>query len=211
MTINPVQFDKFHLPVRKVLTRLGYADGKTILDDKINDILQQEIETAKKLLAPKQVEAFGTVSYAGVKNVNIEPGCRIDSFDIFQLFHECNLAAGFAVTIGPALEQKRDEYLKEKETTRALMLDAAGSVAVEELAEITHRQIERLYNDKGYIVSRRFSPGYGDWSVSGQKELLNWLGAAQIGIKLTEAFQMLPEKSVSAVIGLKKKQNKPVR
>jgi len=61
MTINPVQFDKFHLPLKKVLARLGYANGKTVLDDKINDTLQQEIETAKKLLAPKQVEAFGAV------------------------------------------------------------------------------------------------------------------------------------------------------
>jgi hypothetical protein len=206
MTINPVQFDKFALPLNKVLARLGYAGGKTKLDSKINDILREEIETAQKLLSPKQVEAFGALSFAGAKGVNIEPSYIIGSRDIIKLLKGCGLAAGFAVTIGPALEQKRDQCLKDKETTRALVLDAAGSVAVEELAGITNRQIERLYAEKGYAATRRFSPGYGDWNVSGQKDLLDWLGAGQIGIKLTDAFEMLPEKSVSAILGLKKQR-----
>ena len=207
MISNPVQFGKFSLPLDKVLARLGYASGKTKLDSKINDILNEEIETAQKLFSPKQVEAFGTLKLAGQKNIYIEPSYSLESMDIFDLFKGCINAAGFAVTIGPALEQKRDQYMRDKETTRALVLDAAGSVAAEELAEIANGQIVRSSAQKGYTATRRFSPGYGDWNVSGQKNLLEWLGAERIGIKLTENFQMLPEKSVSAILGLKKQCN----
>jgi cobalamin-dependent methionine synthase I len=56
---------------------------------------------------------------------------------------------------------------------------------------------------RGLVTTRRYSPGYGDWGVSAQKDFLAWLGAGHIGIKLTESSQMLPEKSVSAILGIK--------
>ena len=202
MTINPVQFPKFSLPLNKVLARLGYAAGKTKLDAKIKDILDEELEAAGRLFTPRQVLASSAAELSGAA-VLLIPSFTIESMDIFKLFTGCSQAAGFAVTIGPALEARRDRYLKDKETTRALMLDAAGSVAAEELADITNAQIKKEAAKRGLTATRRFSPGYGDWSVSGQKGLLNWLGAGQIGIKLTDSFQMIPEKSVSAIIGLR--------
>ena len=204
MPINPTQFSKLQIPLNKVLVRLGYATGKTNIDSNINDILKEEIETAGKLLAPRQVQSFSKIALAGGNKIHLEPFFAIESTDIFKLMNNCEEAAGFAVTIGPALEAKRDQYLKDKETTRALVLDAAGSVAAEELAEITNAQITAEAAKRGLATTRRFSPGYGNWAISSQKEFLKWLGAGQIGIKLNENFEMLPEKTVSAIIGLKR-------
>ena len=72
----------------------------------------------------------------------------------------------------------------------------------EELAEITNKQISDNENKKGLKTTMRFSPGYVDWDIKGQKDFLKWLGAEAIGIKLTKNFQMLPEKSVSAILGV---------
>ena len=202
MTINPVQFSKFELSLNKVLSRLGYASGKTNIDAKTQEIIDEEIDTAKRLFSPKQVIASDAIKLSGGK-ISLEPSFTIESYDIFKLLQKCSVAFGFAVTIGPALEARRDIYLKDKETTRALVLDAAGSVAVEELARITNNQIAADIMQNGFAFTRRFSPGYGDWALSGQKELLSWLGAEQIGIIHTDTFQMIPEKSISAILGQK--------
>jgi cobalamin-dependent methionine synthase I len=50
----------------------------------------------------------------------------------------------------------------------------------------------------------RFSPGYGDLSLSVQSDLLNVLDARRnIGLTLSDSLMMIPQKSVTAIVGLK--------
>ncbi len=52
-------------------------------------------------------------------------------------------------------------------------------------------------------LSKRFSPGYGDLSLEIQKNLLAYLDAhRRIGIELTENYLMIPQKSVTAILGV---------
>ena len=53
-------------------------------------------------------------------------------------------------------------------------------------------------------MTPRFSPGYGDWELSAQKDILRVCGGNQIGISVSDNFMMSPQKSVSAVFGLVK-------
>lgn len=54
-------------------------------------------------------------------------------------------------------------------------------------------------------VRPRFSPGYGDFALSHQEKFLNAINATKlIGITLSEGGIMIPEKSVSAIMGLSK-------
>lgn len=203
MAINPVQFPRFEIPLHKVLARLGYASGKTQLDAATESLISEEITAAQRLIVPRQVVSSSQINRTAPERIMLEPGFEIASRDIFKLLEQCVTAFGFAVTIGNNLEVRRNRYLEEKETTRGLILDAVGSVAAEELAEITHRQIIEESKRDGRTVTHRFSPGYGDWTVVGQKDFLAWLGADAIGIRLTTSFQMLPEKSVSAILGVR--------
>lgn len=200
MVSYPQQFSRIEIPYAKVLARLGYAQGKTRLDTAAETLVREAIGTAEKLISAKQVIASSVVTLSGEDTVLLEPGLTIYSRKIHELLKDSARAFGFAVTIGGALEEKRGALLAEKETARALALDAAGSVAAETLAELTQRQIA---GENGR-TTLRFSPGYGDWRLSGQKDFLGWLGAGQIGIRLTENYQMIPEKSVSAILGIKK-------
>jgi len=54
-------------------------------------------------------------------------------------------------------------------------------------------------------LTPRFSPGYGDLSLDHQKGLLKYVEADKIGISLSETMVMLPEKSITAVIGWKER------
>jgi len=194
------------IPFEKVLSRLGYLSGKTRIDKTLEEAIATEIALAKKLLSPKYVLADSYVQLSEPDETRLEPGLKIKSKDIHNILRGCVKAFGFALTIGPYLEEKRNLFIKEKQTTKALILDAAGSVAAEEFAESINKAFETEAAKENLALTRRFSPGYGDWDISGQKDFLLWLGAQKIGIELNEKFQMNPEKSVSAIIGAKRNE-----
>lgn len=195
---------KIQIDRAKVLARLGHAAGKTVIDAKTEALIAEETSVAEKLISPRQVSASSAVRETAPGNLSLEPDFMIQSRDIAALLSGCGKAFGFAVTIGPHLEAKRDSYIKEGQAARALVLDAIGSVAAEELAEQAHAQARAEAAKEGLTATRRFSPGYGDWPLSAQRDFLKWLGAGMIGVKLNANFQMTPEKSVSAILGIKK-------
>ena len=54
----------------------------------------------------------------------------------------------------------------------------------------------------GFVISRRFSPGYCDWDVSQQKMIFEAVNADSIGVHLTDECLMIPKKSISGIIGI---------
>lgn len=53
-------------------------------------------------------------------------------------------------------------------------------------------------------LAERFSVGYGDFVLSNQRKILEYLSADKLlGIKLSESCIMTPRKSVTAIIGVK--------
>ncbi len=203
MEIKKLDFTKLEIPLNKLFARLGYLSGKTELDKKLRTEIEEELILARKLFNPKYVIAESVILFGANNEVLLEPGLKILSNDIRRLLHGCIKALGFAVTIGPALEIKRDDYANEKNTAKALLLDAIGSVAAEEMAETINKMLKEEAAKENLNLTRRFSPGYGDWDIKNQTEFLKWLGADKIGIKLTSQMQMLPEKSISALIGIR--------
>ena len=55
---------------------------------------------------------------------------------------------------------------------------------------------------QGLVRRWRFSPGYGDWPIQAQPEMLRLAKAHEIGISLTSSLMLTPRKSVTAIIGL---------
>ena len=205
MSINISRSSKFEIPYEKVLSRLGYLRGKTALDPKLENSIKEQLELAKKLVDIKYVLADSYIEFGKPDETLLNPDLKLKSKDLYELFHGCARAAGFAVTAGSALEKKRDLSIEEKNPANALILDAIGSVAVEEAADVINKEIAAEAAKENFSLTRRFSPGYGDWDVSCQKDFLKWLGAEKIGIKLSDKSAMMPEKSVSAIMGLRLK------
>lgn len=188
---------------KAVLAHLGYAPGMTSLDATTAALISDEIVGARTLIVPREAVAHAPVVRPAPGTVSLAPGLVIVSGHIDRLLAPCTEAYGLAVTIGPHLEAQRDRYLARGETTRALILDAIGSVAAEALAEEAHARIRAEAEARGMTATPRFSPGYGDWPVSAQADVLRWLAADGIGICLTDQSQMIPEKSVSAILGIR--------
>lgn len=80
---------------------------------------------------------------------------------------------------------------------QALIYDAAGTAAVEQLCDDFCAAI--------HTVGSRFSPGYGDLPLAFQAQLLQRLQADRyLGVCLTDSLLMTPVKSVTALAALEK-------
>ena len=54
----------------------------------------------------------------------------------------------------------------------------------------------------GLCPTTRFSPGYGDFDIAHQKDIIRLLNCdRRIGLTLTGGYMLIPSKSVTAVIG----------
>jgi hypothetical protein len=107
-------------------------------------------------------------------------------------------------TIGEELESKVSQLNQKGELAKAVILDAMGSVAAENAADFLNLQICEWCQKRGLAASQRFSPGYGDWSLEGQRFIFSVLPAERIKVKLNPSCMMIPRKSVSFAIKIGK-------
>lgn len=107
-----------------------------------------------------------------------------------------------AVTIGEDIENAITDHFKTNKYTHSVLLDAAATTAVEMAADSMEKTIKQEVQKKGYQTLMRFSPGYGDWDITFQPQMLHLATADEIGITLTDSMMLIPRKSVTAVIGL---------
>ncbi len=117
-----------------------------------------------------------------------------------SVFEGLERVAYCVCTIGPPLEEEVTRLSDEGELLRAVVLDAAGSVAAEATAEYMDGCIREAAAGLGLKTSCRASPGYGDWDVREQAKIFRIVPAERIGVTLSESSMMIPRKSVSFAI-----------
>ena len=126
----------------------------------------------------------------------------VTSRDLARALFGCRQAFLFCATIGAGVDRIIAKYSRTKPSA-AVMAQAAGAAAIESFCDfICHRITEKQWN-KHISLRPRFSAGYGDFSLSYQKEMFRVLDCTKhIGVSLTDSLMMTPSKSVSAVIGV---------
>ena len=125
---------------------------------------------------------------------------RAKSASLARHLSGCGAAVLFAATTGMEAERRRKQA-SVTSGARALALDAAGSAAVERFCDLVCQGFAREFPGKS--LRPRFSPGYGDLPLEAQRPLLGALDSGRrIGVTLTDALMMMPQKSVSAIVGV---------
>ncbi|MBI4666926.1 MAG: hypothetical protein HY751_11030 [Nitrospinae bacterium] len=198
----------FTIDETRVLREMKVPHAKTVAEIEEKPLaaaIKRSIEKAYTLIEGKGV--FRTYALSGVgKDMVAGP----ETGDLFQGLHMVKLLAGcdyatlMAATIGPRLEAEVERLQKAGELTGAFILEMIGGWMGDYMAERVDDRIAREIERAGYGRTMRFSPGYGDWSLNHQPDVLRLSEAARIGIMVTEYNIMIPRKSVSAVIGWKR-------
>jgi hypothetical protein len=166
-----------------------------------DDLLDQACMAAKLLAKPRgcwQIYSYCTQT----ATIKYGTGFTLASKSITRHLAEAVKIAVCAVTIGDDLEHAVSEHFAKGEYTAGLLLDAAGSSAVETIADAVNALIADQEAQSGYSAIRRFSPGYGDWSITDQSKILALAGADVINLSATTSCMLQPRKSVTAIIGL---------
>ena len=142
--------------------------------------------------------------------IKSQPNCQLQGKKIGQHLAGCEKIIALSVTIGEDVEDDISARFKDGEYTLALLMDAAATAAVEQIADGLEKALAPKMAAQGFAMKWRFSPGYGDWPLEQQPELLRLAQADKIGVSLTTSLMLLPRKSITAIIGLYRKQENSV-
>lgn len=147
--------------------------------------LTRSAEEARGLLAPR-------IRYAPVLGENAATWISPDS-----PVHA--IATGrrgwvYVATIGRSLELRVQEHFRASRYLEGVLLDAAGSVAVEALADLIQQACGRD------PANARYSPGYCGWKLDAQPALLEALGAADLGVRVLTSHAMEPLKTTTGIV-----------
>lgn len=114
----------------------------------------------------------------------------------------CHEVYAFAATTGIGAERLLNKYNRIS-PGRAFIFDAIGSAAIEAFCDYLNAYLREKAEESGHFLRPRFSPGYGDFPIEYQPDLLRVLDTnRKLNLTLTDSFLMVPTKSVTAIIGI---------
>lgn len=190
-----------HVAEADVLRRLEIATAGS-MHPKIREAVGEMTGVAHELIAPAMVYEIYPVAGVGRDHVQLHNGARLGGTCLVSLLEAAREVAIAVCTIGIGLERKVEEYLGGKKTLQAVLLDSIGSAAVDGVAREANHLIDREAKTRGMDTSSPLSPGMHGWDVADQHVLLSLLPADRIGVHLTPGAMMVPQKTISMVMGI---------
>ena len=121
--------------------------------------------------------------------------------DIRRHLAGCGQVILLAATLGTEAEQLI-RRAQARDMADAALLDALGSAAIENVCDNLCDDLALRFTPAR--LTSRFSPGYGDFPLTQQRELCQILNVFRmLGISLTPGGLMIPQKSVTALVGVR--------
>ncbi len=139
--------------------------------------------------------------------VNSTPPFKLEGDSITRHLANCEKVICIAVTVGEEIENEVTRKFSAGKYVESVLLDAAATAAVEQAADSLEKAIYPQFAKDGFKMKTRFSPGYGDWALTNQKNFFGITGANEIGMSLSSALMLMPRKSITAIIGLEKNKS----
>lgn len=189
---------------REVYRYLGYRNQEP--DEIIKLLTDEVLEELTGSVTPKSVmrqfscrlEKDRIYLYDGQIEFSLQ------SKDLSYNLHNCEFVIAFAATLGNAPDLLLRKY-EIMNMAKASVVQAASAELIEGYCNEQQEQLKKDWEEKGYYLKPRFSPGYGDLGLETQKMLFEVLSCEKrIGLTLTDTLLMLPTKSVTALIGVTK-------
>ena len=197
--IETLNGEEINLNKNEVLRYLGY--GKNQADERVIERIDELFQKIRQGISLKacyekyvlqqtdEIISFGLV--------------KTESKALKKNLDGCTEVMVFVATIGIGVDRLLGKF-SATSPLDAIICQAIGATLIEEWCDILCRKISE---SEGVAMTPRFSPGYGDFPLESQKEIFGMLDAQRkIGVTLTESLQMMPSKSVSAVMGLSDKE-----
>lgn len=121
---------------------------------------------------------------------------NVASRDLLKNLADADAVLVFCATVGIGIDRLIARYARIS-PAKALLLEAIGNERVESLCD--------MFCATQRAAAPRFSPGYGDLALEVQRDIFRALDCPKrIGVSLGDNLLMTPQKSVTAILGIKK-------
>ena len=183
---------------REAVRYLGY--GKHAIDERTSDLIQSSFDELGQVADVKFIYRIFEISELDTNELKIGT-LKVRSEKLYRNLHGCHTVVVLCATLGMDVDLLMKRYAVT-DMAKATVLQACAAALLEEHCDNIQKQIATNLAEEEYLRPR-FSPGYGDFSILHQKELLQMLDASKkIGLSMTDGYMLTPMKSITAVIGI---------
>ncbi len=177
----------------EVARYLGY--GKKPVEAHI-DAMITECETAMRNLRPLYIARKTSKDDFGIYG----------SKAVQRHLADCPFVWVVVVTLGSEADRLLRVF-SASNMAKGTVMHACMSVLLEQYFMQYLEELENPQKEE-YLISP-YSPGYGDFSLSWQSVFLEFVDAGRrIGVYLTEAGMLVPEKTITAIVGICEKKQR---
>lgn len=191
---------------------LRYAGCREIsMDDPAVALMR---ECAKEVIKPQVISYNISYRILPISSMDEKSGdidfeiIKVNSRKLNINLEGCSYAVFFAATIGSGIDRYIYKYNKIN-PAKALFMQAIGAERIETMLDAFVAELPEIvgeYFGKEVLIRPRFSPGFGDLSLSIQPDFLQIVNATKrLGITLNDSLLMSPSKSVTAIAGVREK------
>ncbi len=196
ITLVNLDADAISVPMDEALRYMGAREGTPEIKAIAEDILAE----LRSAVSPRGCYTELPVSFC---DGTVTVGEIVsDSKSLRNALAGCDSAIVFAATLGAGSERLMARYSKTA-PSKAVIVSGLGSAMIESLCDCICDGIVAEYRKIGKCIKPRFSPGYGGFSLEAQLYIARILDTQRrIGLYFTDTLMMIPEKSVTAVMGI---------
>lgn len=185
--------------ISEAVRYLGY--GRNAVDDRTKHLIEIMLQELEQTANVKSVYQFFPCDTK--KECNIQIGTmEIKSKNLSKNLKGCQEVALFGITLGVGVDILIRRYMVT-DMTKAVVAQACAAVLLEEACDELQEEIRKEKAKEQLWIRPRFSPGYGDFDIHHQKDILRMLDThKKIGLSMTDSYMLTPTKSVTALIGI---------
>lgn len=188
---------------REAIRYLGY--GKHAIDNQTFSLVLEAFDELDRIVERRMIYRIFNIHMSGDDRMEIE-NIKIQSKNLAKNLCGCEKVVLLGATLGVQVDQLMKRYAYTN-MAKTVVLQACAAAMLEEYLDDWQENLAQELSVEEYGLRPRFSPGYGDFSIAHQGEILKILDAPKkIGLTMTEGNMLTPLKSVTAVIGLKRNE-----
>lgn len=184
---------------REAIRYLGY--GRKQADEKTLALIKEAFSELDKVSEKRLVYSAFPVDMEEQGRIRIG-NMKIQSRNLEKNLSGCGQVILLGATLGIQVDLQMKRY-SLTDMAKTVVLQACAAALLEEYLDGWQQKKAEQLEKQGLYLRPRFSPGYGDFSILHQRDILAMLEAPKkIGLTMTDSSMLTPTKSVTALIGL---------
>lgn len=166
-------------------------------DEKILSLVDDAMSKIESSVTPKTI--YRIFDCTVTDDEMIIGDYHFKSVRLAQNMKGCKRVVVFGATLGTEC----DRLIKIASATDIALAMALQATAASKIEEVCDSLEESIKAEHNINLRQRYSPGYFDLDITEQKKFFDLIQITKrIGLTLTDTYEMVPTKSVTAFIGI---------